>query len=44
MGEIAASALLRRLTQDSQKPPRVIYVDPELVVRETTAPAPAALP
>lgn len=42
MGEIAASALLGRLTQNSQQPARVIYVDPELVVRETTGPAPQA--
>jgi len=39
MGEIAAAALLSRLTQDPRKPPSVIYVDPELVVRGTTTPA-----
>jgi DNA-binding LacI/PurR family transcriptional regulator len=37
MGEVAATALLNRITQDSRKSPSVIYVDPELVVRETTA-------
>jgi DNA-binding LacI/PurR family transcriptional regulator len=35
MGEIAASALLSRITQTA-KPSSIIYVDPELIVRETT--------
>jgi hypothetical protein len=38
MGEIAAAALLNRITESSKNPPNVIYVDPELVIRETTAP------
>lgn len=38
MGEIAAAALLSRITQNPKKLHSVIYVDPELVVRETTAP------
>lgn len=37
MGEMAAVALLSRIAQNPKKPPRVIYVDPELVVRQTTA-------
>jgi hypothetical protein len=40
MGEIAASALLSRITQ-SAKPSSIIYVDPELIVRETTTHAAA---
>jgi DNA-binding LacI/PurR family transcriptional regulator len=36
MGEMAASSLLSRLTKNDQKCPRVIYVNPELIVRETT--------
>jgi LacI family transcriptional regulator len=36
MGEIAAGALLSRITQNGKKPPSIIYVDPELIVRETT--------
>jgi LacI family transcriptional regulator len=38
MGEIAAAALLSRITENAKKLPNVIYVDPELIVRETTAP------
>jgi len=37
MGEMAAASLLSRLTKNGQKHPHVIYVDPELVVRGTTA-------
>jgi LacI family transcriptional regulator len=37
MGEMAAASLLSRLTKNDQKRPRVIYVNPELVVRGTTA-------
>jgi len=37
MGGIAASALLARITQNGTKSPNVIYVNPELVVRGTTA-------
>ena len=35
MGEIAAAALLSRITQ-SAKPSSIIYVDPKLIVRGTT--------
>jgi DNA-binding LacI/PurR family transcriptional regulator len=37
MGEIAASSLLARIAQNGAKTPNVIYVNPELVVRGTTA-------
>jgi len=37
MGEMAAASLLSRLNKNGQKHPHVIYVDPELVVRGTTA-------
>lgn len=41
MGEIAATTLLNRITRAATKPPSLIHVDPELVIRETTAQAPA---
>lgn len=37
MGEIAAATLLRRIAEGEQRYPRVITVEPELVVRESTA-------
>ncbi|HWX54678.1 MAG TPA: LacI family DNA-binding transcriptional regulator [Verrucomicrobiae bacterium] len=37
MGEMAAASLLSCLTENRQKRARVIYVDPQLVVRGTTA-------
>jgi LacI family transcriptional regulator len=36
MGEIAAAALLSRITRSAKKPSSIIYVDPELIVRGTT--------
>jgi DNA-binding LacI/PurR family transcriptional regulator len=42
MGEIAAQAILRRITQtaeDAKPGPLEVIVQPELIVRETTAPA-----
>jgi len=42
MGQIAASTLLGRLNE-STEPPATIAVEPELIVRESTGPAPKAL-
>ena len=40
MGILAAETLLRRLSAPTKTPyPRNLYVEPELIVRETTAPA-----
>lgn len=40
MGMIAAEALLKRLGDDAQDCPDFLQVEPELVVRESTGPAP----
>jgi DNA-binding LacI/PurR family transcriptional regulator len=40
MGELAATTLLKKLARERQ--PETIRVDPELIVRESTGPAPAS--
>jgi LacI family transcriptional regulator len=40
MGELAATTLLRKMAHERQ--PDTLRVDPELMVRESTGPAPAA--
>jgi LacI family transcriptional regulator len=40
MGELAATTLLRKMAQERQ--PDTLHVNPELIVRESTGPAPAA--
>ncbi len=42
MGETAARLLLERLSGNGKRPPAFITVEPELVVRGSTGPAPAA--
>ncbi len=42
MGMIAAEALLKRLANEADEPGDSIEVEPELIVRELTGPAPAA--
>ena len=42
MGRIAAESLLKGLGTNAQDVPEFIEVDPELVVRESTGPAPAS--
>lgn len=42
MGMIAAEALLKRLANEAEEPGDFIEVAPELIVRESTGPAPAA--
>jgi LacI family transcriptional regulator len=38
MGELAAETVLRRIVQPSEEAPHDLVVEPELIVRETTAP------
>jgi DNA-binding LacI/PurR family transcriptional regulator len=40
MGELAATTLLKKLARERQ--PEILRVDPELIVRESTGPAPAS--
>jgi len=40
MGEIAARTLLQRISKKDARPARSITVEPELIIRESTAPAP----
>jgi LacI family transcriptional regulator len=42
MGMIAAEALLKRSANEAEEPGDFIEVEPELIVRESTGPAPAA--
>jgi LacI family transcriptional regulator len=39
MGELAATTLLKKMARERQ--PEMLGVDPELIVRESTGPAPA---
>ncbi|MHB8755480.1 MAG: LacI family DNA-binding transcriptional regulator [Candidatus Acidiferrales bacterium] len=40
MGEIAARTLLQRISKKDSRPARSITVEPELIIRESTAPVP----
>lgn len=42
MGELAAETVLRRIQRPELNSPKYVTVEPELVVRETTGPAPRA--
>jgi LacI family transcriptional regulator len=43
MGEVAADMLLRRIASpEPEAPPRILKIEPDLIVRDSTGPAPAA--